>query len=188
MALPIVLFVIGYAPFMYFRKHYGVVVFPGVYVLILLGMELTRRSFARARAGVTCFCALMVVGLVAARIPEINHSVRDQISPTPILHDFQKIVAGLPHKPAVVFVKYDPADRNSWSEEPVYNTDVAWPDDAVVVRAHDLGARNAELIAYYAARSPSRWVYIYDKSARTLISLGKTEDVARGRAIPQGTR
>jgi hypothetical protein len=188
MALPIVLFVIGYAPFMFFRKHYGVVVFPGIYLLILLGMELLRRSFSTARAGVACFCALMVVGLVAALIPEINRSVRDQISPTPILHDFQTMVAGLPHKPAVVFVKYDPADRNSWSEEPVYNTDVAWPDDAAVVRAHDLGAKNAELIAYYAARSPARWVYLYDKSARTLVSLGKAEELARGRAIPQGTR
>jgi hypothetical protein len=98
--------------------------------------------------------------------------VRDQISPTPILHNFQKMVAGLPHKPAVVFVKYDPADRDSWSQEPVYNTDVAWPDDAEVVRAHDLGERNGELIAYYAEQAPGRWVYRYDKSSGRLESLG----------------
>jgi hypothetical protein len=50
---------------------------------------------------------------------------------------------------------------------------VAWPDDATVIRAHDLGARNQELIDYYARVSPGRWVYLYDKSTRELVSLGK---------------
>ena len=147
-------------------------------MVILLGMEMLRRSFPSAREVVTCFCALLVVGLVATRLPEINRSVHDQISPTPILHDFQKVVAELPHKPAVVFVKYDRTDRDSWAQEPVYNTDVAWPDDAEVVRAHDLGAKNGELIAYYAGRAPDRWVYLYDKSARELKLLGKAGEIA----------
>jgi hypothetical protein len=29
-----------------------------------------------------------------------------------------------------------------------------WPDDAPIIRAHDLGERNAELFRYYAARKP----------------------------------
>ena len=62
---------------------------------------------------------------------------------------------------------------NSWSDEPVYNTDVAWPDDATVIRAHDLGERNRELIGYYARVSPGRWVYLYDKSTGELTNLGQ---------------
>ena len=74
---------------------------------------------------------------------------------------------------------YDPG-RNT-HEEPVYNAGVAWPDDAAVVRAHDLGpARDAELFAYYAARQPPRFAYRYDERTRTLTPLGPVADLATG--------
>jgi hypothetical protein len=55
--------------------------------------------------------------------------------------------------------------RLSVHAEPVYNVDVAWPDDARVIRAHDLGPeRDRALFAYYARVSPDRAVYVYDRA------------------------
>ena len=59
----------------------------------------------------------------------------------------------LPHTPAVVLFRYAPGKDNPHIE-PVYNTDVAWPDDAPVIRAHDLGPRrNIEIFRYYPERA-----------------------------------
>jgi hypothetical protein len=65
--------------------------------------------------------------------------------------------------PAVVLFTYQPG--SPIPEEPVYNTDVAWPDNAPIIRAHDLGpARNPEIFAYYAKTQPDRTFYIFDWS------------------------
>ena len=66
--------------------------------------------------------------------------------------------------------------------EPVYNADVAWPDDARVIRAHDLGdAANRKLMEYYASRQPERRVYCYDRTATAdpLTYLGTVREMAR---------
>jgi len=73
--------------------------------------------------------------------------------------------------------KFDP----SWNVtyEPVYNWQVVWPDDARVVRAHDLGAqRDLELYRYYAQREPARRVYRYDLKDRSLVFLGTAGELA----------
>jgi hypothetical protein len=46
----------------------------------------------------------------------------------------------------------------------VYNVDVAWPDDALIIRAHDLGARDVEIIEYYGRAQPQRNVYVVDRA------------------------
>jgi 4-amino-4-deoxy-L-arabinose transferase-like glycosyltransferase len=177
LALP--MFVAAYASFMFFRKQYCVVLFLSVYLAVLMGIDALRRSVsAKWRAAVTSGSVLLVLLLVVMKLPEINRSVSDQMTPTPILHDTNVAIASLTHRPALVFITYHPEDPDSWSQEPVYNTDVVWPDDAEVVRAHDVGAKeNAKLVAYYANLSPRRWVYIYDKSTRQLRSLGWASSV-----------
>jgi hypothetical protein len=66
--------------------------------------------------------------------------------------------------------------------EPVYNADVAWPDDAPVIRAHDLGVRNRALFAYYGRVAPDRRVYRYDRIERggepVLTYLGTAGELA----------
>jgi hypothetical protein len=64
-------------------------------------------------------------------------------------------------------------------EEPVYNTTVAWPDDAAVIRAHDLGDRNREILDYYARTQPERVFYRYDRASNTLSPpLGTAKSLA----------
>jgi hypothetical protein len=140
---------------------------------------LWRSAPQRWRVAMAVGSVVLVLLMVAMKLPEINPSISDQMTPPPILHDTNVAIASLTHRPALVFITYHPEDPDSWSQEPVYNTDVAWPDDAEVVRAHDLGAKeNAKLVAYYARISPSRWVYIYDKSTRHLRSLGPASAIA----------
>ena len=74
-------------------------------------------------------------------------------------------LSNLPKTPAVVLFRFDPSICDP-HDEPVYNDGVAWPDDAPVIRARDLGrAEDWKLIDYYAQRQPDRWIYIYDRAA-----------------------
>src|SRR5205823_4623615 len=68
--------------------------------------------------------------------------------------------------------------KSNVEEEPVYNTDVAWPDDAPVVRAQDLGVRDLELAEYYEARQPQREFYLFDRGNGELIDLGSAGELA----------
>ena len=88
------------------------------------------------------------------------------------------VLRRLDHKPAIVLVRYS-SRNDAWGQEPVYNTDVAWPDDAPVVRAHDLNEKNIRLFEYYARRQPQRAVYRFDKSDLSITYLGQVTDLAR---------
>ena len=79
-------------------------------------------------------------------------------------------------KPAVILFRYGPGANII--EEPVYNTAVAYPDEAAVIRAHDLGARNVEIFDYYAARDPRRMFYRFDRASATLTPLGTAGDLS----------
>ncbi len=59
-----------------------------------------------------------------------------------------------------------------------YNLDVAWPDDAPVVKALDLGPRNVELARHYADRQPDRAFFRYDFADDSLTPLGTAEELA----------
>ena len=65
-------------------------------------------------------------------------------------------------------------------QEPVYNVDVAWPDRASMIRAHDLGPeRDGELFRYYAAVSPNRLVYRFDRRTGQVQELGRVGDLGK---------
>ena len=65
----------------------------------------------------------------------------------------------------------------------MYNTDVASPDDAPLIRAHDLGPRNIELFRYYATRAPDRMIYRFSRKTGQLDTLGRAADLySKGQA------
>jgi len=79
--------------------------------------------------------------------------------------DVNRRLAKLPQKPAVVLFRFDPKSYH-YHADLVYNDSVAWPDDALIVRARDLGEQeNWKLYRYYAQRQPDRIFYIYDPCA-----------------------
>jgi hypothetical protein len=101
----------------------------------------------------------------------------------PIAPEVSGILAYLDKKPAIVLFTFNP-ETDDTHAEPVYNTETANPDDALIIRAHDLGpARNQELFRYYANKSPDRAVYRYDLSKHgtreALTYLGTSRELAK---------
>jgi len=118
-----------------------------------------------ARRSVTWLVGAAVAGLVLGAYPQLRaNPPADEWAFWPLLRLIDARLEELGHKPAVVLFRFD-AENGNPHIEPVYNTDVAWPDDAQVIRAHDLGAeRNQKLFEYYARQKEDRAVYLFDVS------------------------
>lgn len=170
------LFLLAYATFMFYRKHYGVAFFPPLFLGAMLGARTVSETLGGKSDWWRVFLVLAVLGVVVAGLPQINRRVSDQTEPTPVLHAVNVAIEEKIRKPAILMVRH----ANGTTQEPVYNTGVAWPDDAVVVRVHDLGERNGELFAYYAKHQPQREVYLFDKRDLSTRYLGKVVELAGG--------
>ena len=116
-------------------------------------------------------------------------AVSDETFPAPTLRLLHDALPNLDHRPAVVLFHYTRRDDNPqlWiNREPVYNTDTAWPDDAPVIRAHDLGpVRDREIFEYFAAREPERYFYTFDIATGQSEELGTAADLARRPKPPE---
>lgn len=166
-----------YAFFPVYLKHYGLIAAPAFIFLTLAGVEELRKRFAALHAPLTLAIAVLAVG----SLPELR-GVHDPFMQAPYLADINAKLAGLEHKPAVVLFHYD-LGRTDVHEEPVYNLDVAWPDDAPVIRAQDRGADNHRIFEYYAKRQPRRYFYRYDRTTTELTPMGYAEDLAADKPI-----
>ena len=179
---PLPLFVVVYAGYVFFFPHYVLVVSAAVIAAVLVaGRALVQLAppSVLPRASVAAFVVLTAVAV--AGLPQLDGSGQpytDDPFATPLLDDVDRQLAKLAGRGrAVVLFTFDP--KRSAHEEPVYNAAVGWPDDAAVVRAHDLGpGRDRELFRYYADRQPDRLAYRYDEATRTLTPLGAVGAIA----------
>jgi hypothetical protein len=174
MALPMLL--LAYSLNAFLLSHYMVVWMPMIVMLIVLAPRAIERAFPGIAPAVPVTATLLVLAAAVAAQPGINPRATEQWK-APLLTDVRRQLAELPHKPAVVFFRFHPTAN--FHHEPVYNLDVPWPDDAPVVRAHDLGPRNVELVRYYARRQPERYVYVYDTAERRLHPVGRVDELVR---------
>src|SRR5215469_18844576 len=113
--------------------------------------------------------AALVLALCITSLWEFKHLMptpgqpyKDGMMESTVLTTMEAELPQAVQQPAVVLFRASP--RSDFFEEPVYNTDVAWPDDAPIIRAHDLGARDVELVRYYAARQPARTFYVFNRA------------------------
>lgn len=168
-----VLVPLAYTFYPSYLKHYGLVTAPGYLLLALLGADVLRRRFSATGAPlVLAIAALSIWGL-----PEVR-GTHDRFPTAPILLDVNDKLATLDHTPAVVLFHYQ-SGKTDVHEEPVFNIDSASPDDALVIRAHDLGpAENRRIFEYYAARQPARYFYLYDRAHAELTPLGSARELA----------
>jgi len=152
-------------------RHYLVAVMPAMVCCLFMGWESVETAWSGARPVVGVFLMLTLAGLSIHNIyrhdrraiPGWGQRVVPGLGPFSELRVVNEILQTLPATPAVVLFRFDPSIC-SFHQEPVYNVDTAWPDDAPIVRAHDLGMpEDAKLVQYYAQRQPNRVFYIYDR-------------------------
>jgi hypothetical protein len=188
---PIIPFIIGYAFYSEMLDHYCIAVAPGIIYLLVLGVRSVERAWPRERAFVGSSIPLAVIALSIASLPELHRDTSLPVEDRRHTFDDDSFAATgfnyetLPdkvEKPALVLYRYwnlKPGEQRNFSDEPVYNVDVADIDKAPIIRAHDLGDRDREIIDYYAKIQPDRHVYIVDRENLQIQSLGTAGDIAK---------
>lgn len=187
LAAPLIGLVAFYAMFAYLLPWYCVVVAPAVILLVLLGKDFFERNCGTRHRPIAG--AVLSIALVAAAVtslPGVDREMIDDGYPAPVMWFSYVEAKKTVQQPAIILFRYRPGDNIN--EEPVYNVDAMTPDDAPIIRAHDLGpARNAALFDYYAKRQPQRTVYLFDRATRTLLILGNVAELARQRGATSTT-
>jgi 4-amino-4-deoxy-L-arabinose transferase-like glycosyltransferase len=172
--LPI--FVLLYVGYAFFLPHYAITIVPAAILCVLLGAHAIREGSPGAGAFSGTFLTLAILILSIAEVPGVNRLNRDDPFGRPELEHINAVLATLPsHERAIVLFRFNEA--NNAEEEPVYNIDVANPDDARIIHANDLGPRNIELFRYYAQRQPDRVIYLYDRGTGRLTRLGAAREL-----------
>ena len=178
---PFPLFVLLYWPYAFFLPHYTLIAAPAIIAMLMLGRAAAMDLFppGRSRTAIGAMLAAVIGGVALVELPEFNRLNADEFFPATGLTQIDKALAGAipPGERAVVLFRY-PSDGGNPHEEPVYNPSAAWPDDARIIRAHDLGERNIELLRYYAKLQPGRVIWRYDRGSGELTRLGAVGDLA----------
>jgi hypothetical protein len=168
-------FMIGSALTFQFHDQYVMGVTAALIFSVVLGAHAVARRFT-AWPGVEVFICAAIFALAVHRVFAASNDYY-QRPITGIHRQNYFTIPGLVKKPAIVLFRYV---SDEWLDDPVYNWDVTWPDDAPIIRANDLGARrDRELFEYYARIQPDRTVYVYDQGRRSLELLGNVVDLAK---------
>ncbi len=174
--LPLPLTLSFYYFYTFYIVHYAVMVIPAMAIAVGLSPHVIayHSSIRRTRIFAGALLAISVATISTFQGlggPSDTYDFRE-------LHSIDQAMSDLPHVPAVVFFTYG-LGLNIHSE-PVYNIATAQIDDALVVRAHDLGDdENYKLIAYYAVKQPARHVYYYNRVTHILTYRGLVTDIMK---------
>lgn len=164
---PVILFTVLYALYPLMLDHYCLAVAPGVILCILLGSRTAAEAFGQRRQLVSTFLTMAMLVLLLTSLPEFHPDEQStDDSSWPALSFNYEVLPEKVKQPALVLYRYwklKPGERRNFNDEPVYNVDVAWPDNAPIIRAHDLGPRDSEIIEYYGRIQPGRNIYIVDR-------------------------
>jgi hypothetical protein len=171
-------------------QHYPIVVVPAVLLCVLLGCTVAGGLLPRWSHYIRLPLMVGVLAAATTSLWEIRQYMPTQ-GQTP--HDGwleESALANLNQKipkrvklPAVLLFSR-PGD---FFQEPVYNIDQPWPDDEAIVRAHDLGPHDAEIIRYYAEHQPRRIFYHVNVETNDIRELGPApflrDELDRGKSI-----
>lgn len=179
------LFLILYAFSIFYLDYYPVVIAPSVILLVLLGIDTIAKAWPEWRSA-QAVLMLSVVLLAAASLPEVDRQVHDQTFAPRVLPIVDKWERSIYSERAVLLFPF--GSRHKIDEEPVYNAGVAWPDDARIIRAHDLGPRNREIYSYYARLQSDQLFFVYDEQNDSIRLLGNAKDLAAAASTSGTTR
>ena len=171
------MFIVLYTVSVVFQIYYPLVVIPSVLLLVLLGINALSDGMGRfaglSRTVILLWAALMAI----SALPEAGRNVKDRLIEPRLMRQVDQWEHNYTGRRALVLFRY-------WSqryihEEPVYNTTTAWPDDARIIRAQDLGPQNHKLLEYYAKIQPDREVFLFDEESKTYQQLGTVAQLAK---------
>ena len=163
-----------YAFYSFFLEHYAVVVAPAVAMTLVLALPALESAWPRWRAAIASGLTMFVVAACLLALPEVDRllgspggqAVSDEPFRSTLMRFLRQDLKAATDGKAIVLIRWGPgALGGRTAEAPVYNTDSAWPDDARIIYANDLGPqRNVELIRYYAQLDPERKVILFDRT------------------------
>jgi 4-amino-4-deoxy-L-arabinose transferase-like glycosyltransferase len=179
------LFIVGYMLYPEVLDHYVITAAPGVILAVLGGGVALADAWPKLGRTISSAISLAAIALAVTSLPEFHLDKFDDDSWAAISFNYDVLPTQV-QKPALVLYRYwklkaGDTERN-FNDEPVYNVDVAWPDDASIIRAHDLGARDTEIIEYYGRTQPDRNVYLVDRAELPDLQahmIGKAGDLAK---------
>ena len=178
----------------FFLEHYAILIAPAIILLLLSAGRALQFAFPAAR---TCIAAGFAAGLAilaVVTLPELNtlwvtrehpeYAFDDETFVSPVMQEVNLRATKYTGDPAVILFPYTSGDPTY--EEPVYNNQSAWPDDARVIFAHDLGPqRDREIYAYYARIQPDREFYRFNRAAALTNKQNMLEYLGTARTLEQ---
>ena len=173
------LLLLGYAPYPFFLGSYAIAGIPALATACVLGFRAVERAWPGASTSVGLGSVVTVALATAWALPETQPGGFDLAVAYPVNRFVHEELPYTVDAPAVVLFRY-PAASGRYDDEPVYNPGVLRPDEAPVVLAHDLGPRNAEIVAHYARVGPDRVFYLFDRSTMELTPLGRADQLFAG--------
>jgi hypothetical protein len=191
---PVFLLGMSWYAFTWDLPHYYVMVMPAMILWAVLPIRFLTDIFPRRAEMIRTMIGLGILALALTWMPMFNRMIHDPYFEAPELAAINANLAREVRGPAVVMFHFDSnaptgglGITNNPSEEPVFNSQVIWPDDAEVIRARDLNAdisvagtpadQNAPLYAYYAHLSPERIFYLYDRTDGKVTRLGTALEI-----------
>jgi hypothetical protein len=187
--------------FSWVLPHYFVAVMPATILLSVLPIRFLTDTFPKRAAMIRTMMGLAMIALSLAAMPQFDRLIHDQYFDVPELEQIDTDLAANVSASAVVMFHFNrdalidgKKVTNDSFEEPVFNSDVAWPDDAAIIRARDLNAdvsaighpgdRDRPLYEYYLRLAPARVFYLYNRGGGNdrLIRLGTAQQLLRATA------
>lgn len=176
LVLTLPLFLLLYSFYVFFLAHYPVSTMPATLLLAICSIPGLSTALPKFRSFIVSFGTVFLLTISITSLPGINRFVFDEFFQPGELNAVTDALGTITDKQAVVLFRFG---RNSNPEaEPVYNFQTAYPDNAKIIRAHDLGERNIELYRYYARIEPSRMVYLFDRETGKLTRLRTVGELA----------
>jgi hypothetical protein len=174
------MFLLIYSGYSFLLGYYIIMTFAATILLTVLPIRFFTDVFPRQAGFFRTSLSLAILALAVVNFPQTNRIVHDQYFETPELERINALLGRDVLPPAVVLFHFN---RNALingkrvtdnaHEEPVFNVDVAWPDDAPIIRAQDLngdvadvgkpGDSDRPLYEYYLRTDPRRTFYLYDR-------------------------
>jgi hypothetical protein len=203
--VPVSLIVLSGFAFSTVLPHYFILTFPAVIFLCLLPIRFLTDTFPIRAPMIRAVLTFGILLLCGASMPWFDALQMDRFFTPRELQGIDRKLATEVTAPAIVMFHFNRDTlidgrrvSDDPSEEPVYNVDVAWPDDAPVIRAHDLnpnlaaigkpGDVDLPLYSYFARTAPNRVFYLYDRAGGIgkLKRLGLARDLVK--AVTAGFR